>query len=108
MVGAPPVVMLMTCVRALLDDLEEGRESLGRLVRLARLRVAGMKVDDRRAGLCRADCRVRDLLRRDREVGRHRRGVDRSGDGAGDDDFAAGHGASSSRQLKLAVFACGP
>src|SRR5262249_40411386 len=51
------------------------------------LGVAGVQVHDRGAGLRRPDRRFRDLLRRDRQVGRHRRRVDRAGDGAGDDDL---------------------
>ena len=63
MVGAPPVVMLMTQSRALLDDLEERREGLGRLVGLAGLGIARVQMHDRGAGLGRADRRVGDLLR---------------------------------------------
>ena len=64
MVGAPPVVMLTTTLRALLDHLEERRERLRRLVGPAVLRVARVQVDDRRAGLGRADGGVGDLARR--------------------------------------------
>ena len=39
------------------------------------------------AGLGRADGGVRDFLTGDRQVGRHRRRVDGTGDGTGDDDF---------------------
>ena len=75
-------------VRALLDHLEEGLEGLGRLVGLAGLRIAGMDMDERRAGLGRADGGVDDLIGRHRQIGRHGWRMDRAGDGAGDDDFA--------------------
>jgi hypothetical protein len=51
-------------------------------------------MDHCRARFRRADRRIGDLVRRDRQVRRHRRRMDRSGDGAGDDDFA-GHDVSS-------------
>jgi hypothetical protein len=93
MVGAPPVVRFTTALVALLDARQEAAEGFGRLVRLAGLGVARMQVDDRRAGLGRADRRIADLVRRHRQVGRHRGGVDRAGHGAGDDDLALlGHG----------------
>ena len=63
MVGAPPVVMLIDHVGALLDDLQERQEGLGRLVRPAVLRVARVQVDDGRAGFGRADRRIGDLAR---------------------------------------------
>ena len=50
--------------------------------------IAGMQMDDRRAGLGRADRRIGDLLGRDRQMRRHRRRVDRTRHGAGDDDLA--------------------
>ena len=67
--------------------LRNGSERLRRLVGPAVLRVARMQMHDRGAGFGRAERRVGDLLRRDRQMRRHRRRVDRAGDGAGDDDF---------------------
>ena len=76
----------------LLKHLEERRKGLRRLVRAAVFGIARVQVHDRRTSLCRTDSRVRDLLRRDRQVRGHRGGVDRAGDGAGNDDFAGfGH-----------------
>ncbi len=54
--------------------------------------IARMQMDDRGAGFGGADRRFRDLARRDRQMGRHGRGVHGTGDGAGDDDFSVGHG----------------
>ena len=68
MVGAPPVVMLMTQFERCLMTLQERLEGLGRLVGLAGLRVARMQMDDGRAGLRRADRRVGDLLGRHRQI----------------------------------------
>ena len=74
-------------VGALLDDLQERGERLRRLVRASVDRIAGVKVDDRGAGFGRLDGCGRDLLGRHRQVGRHRRGMDRSCERAGDDDL---------------------
>ena len=75
-------------VGALLDHLEERREGLRRLVGTAVLRIARMQMHDRGARFGRADRGIGDLLRGHRQMRRHRRRVDRAGDGAGDDDFA--------------------
>ena len=84
--------------RALLDDLQERREGFRRLIGAAVLRVARMQMHHRGAGFRGADRRIGDLARRDRDMRRHRRRVDRAGDRAGDDDFLAlGH--CSSRYL---------
>ena len=48
--------------------------------------IARVQVDDGRAGLVGCDRVLRDLVRSDRQVGRHRRGVDGTRDGARDDD----------------------
>src|SRR5205823_364823 len=52
------------------------------------LRVARVQVHDRRARLGGLDGRLGNLLRRDGEIWRHGRRVDRTGDRARDDDFA--------------------
>ena len=92
--------------RTLLDDRQELAEGFGRLVRRAGLGVAGVKVDDRGAGLRRADRLVGDLLGRHGQVGRHRRRVDRPRDRAGDDDFACGHNGVPSVRCRLRTYAC--
>jgi hypothetical protein len=48
-----------------------------------------MEMDDGSAGFCRADRRFGDFLACDRQGCRHRWRVDRTGNGACDDDFAA-------------------
>jgi cob(I)alamin adenosyltransferase len=60
-------------IRGLLDHLEEGLERFRPLVRLAGDRIARMQVHDGRAGFRRADRRFGNLLRRHRQIGRHRR-----------------------------------
>jgi hypothetical protein len=75
-------------VGVLLDarqELHEGR----RIGRRAAVRIARVQVQDRGAGFGRADRLLGDLVAGDRQVGRHRRRVDRAGDGAGDDDLLA-------------------
>ena len=52
------------------------------------LRGFTVSLQDRGAGIGRVDRLGGDLVRRHRQVGRHRGGVDRPGDGAGDDDLA--------------------
>ena len=89
MVGAPPVVMFTTTFERCLMTLQERREGLRRLVGPAVLRIARVQMHDRGAGLGRADRGIGDLLGGHRQMRRHRRRVDRAGDGAGDDDFAA-------------------
>jgi hypothetical protein len=74
-------------VGALLDARQEAGEGFGRLVRLAGLRVARMQMQDRRPGLGRRDRLRRDLVRRYGKMRRHRRRMDRAGNGAGDDGF---------------------
>ncbi len=54
-----------------------------------------MQMHDRGASLRRAERALRDLLGRDGQMRRHRRRMDRAGDGATDDDFALGHRRSS-------------
>ena len=51
-------------------------------------RIARVQMQDRRTRFGRADRARRDLVRRDREIGRHGRRVYRSRHGAGDDHFA--------------------
>ena len=75
-------------VGALLDDLEEWREGLGRLVRTAVLRIAGMQMDDSRAGFGCPDGGIRDLRGGDGDVRRHRGRMDRAGNSTGNDDFS--------------------
>ena len=48
-----------------------------------------MQVDDGGACLGGAQGALRDLVRGDRQIRRHRGGVDRAGDGAGDNDLAS-------------------
>jgi hypothetical protein len=75
-------------VGGLLDLRQEARERLRPLVRLAGLRIAGVEVQNRRAGLSRPKRLLLDLVRRDRQIGRHARRVDCAGDRARDDDLA--------------------
>jgi hypothetical protein len=89
-VGAPPVVMLITTLHAGLDLLQERLERRGTLVGPAVLRIARVQVDDRGARLVRADRGFGDLVGGDRQVRGHRGRVDRAGDRARDDDLAAG------------------
>src|SRR3954470_7608599 len=92
MVGAPPVVMLMTAFERCLMTPKERLERLRALVRLAGVRIAGVKMDDGGAGLRGLYGCVGDLLGRHGQVGRHRGRMDRARDGAGDNDFAGcGH-----------------
>ena len=77
-------------VRALLDARQEAGEGLRRLIRLAGLGIAGVQVEDRGAGLRRCDRLNDDLVRRDRQIRRHGRRMDRAGDRAGDDDLVGG------------------
>ena len=77
-------------VGRLLDPRQELHEHLGVGRRPAVLRVARVQVQDRGAGLGRADRAVGDLLRGDRQVRAHGRRVDRAGDRAGDDDLVGG------------------
>ena len=88
-VGAPPVVMLITTFVRSLDLLQERLEGLGRLVGAAVLRIARVQVHERGAGFGGGDRGLGDLLGGDRQVRRHRRRVDRAGDRAGDHHLAA-------------------
>ena len=74
-------------VRALLDHLQERRERLQRLVGPPVFRVASVEMDDGGTGLGRLDRGLRDLVRRHRQMRRHRRRVDRARHGAADDDL---------------------
>ena len=79
----------------LLDARQELLEQRRVLARPAVLGIARVQVQDRGPGLGRGERRLGDLVRRHRQIGRHRRRVDRAGDGAGDDDFAGlGHGSA--------------
>jgi len=71
MKGEPPVVRFHDHVRALLDDLQEGLEGFGGLVRTAILGIARVKMHDSRAGLRRAQGRLSDFFGRNRQMGRH-------------------------------------
>jgi hypothetical protein len=76
--------MLIAAIRALLDTGQEAGESLGRLVGLAGFRIARVQVQDRGAGLCGRNRFGRNLIRRDWEIRRHGRRVDRAGNCARD------------------------
>ena len=97
-------------VGRLLDPRQEAGEGLRRLVGLAGLGVAGVQVQDRGAGLRGGDRLGGDLVGGDRQVGRHGRGMDRPGHGAGDDHLALFGGAAAlacgSRQSARLPFAC--
>ena len=69
-------------VGVLLDAWQEFHEHVGVGRRLAGFRVARVQVNDRGAGLGRTDRSLSDLVRCDRQVIRHGRGVDRAGDRA--------------------------
>ena len=89
MYGAPPVVRFTT---AFVDCLMRGRKrpnASGVWSGLPGLFVARVQMHDRRSGFGRADRRLGDLFGRHRQVGRHRRGVDRAGHRAGNDDLVA-------------------
>jgi hypothetical protein len=79
-------------VGSLLDNWQKRLEGLRRLVGPAVYRIAGMKMHDRGTRLGRAESGFRDLRRRHREVRRHRGGVDRARDCAGNDDLTCRHG----------------
>jgi hypothetical protein len=79
-------------VASLLDDRQERGERLRPLVGLSGLRITGMEMHDRGAGLGGADGGLGDLLRGDRQVGRHGGGMDRARDGTCNDDLiGCGH-----------------
>ena len=92
-------------VAALLDNLEEGFEQIRVLVRPTVNRIACMKMDDRGPRLCRPDRRFGYVFRRDRQIGRHRRRMDRAGDSAADNYFSFGHDFSfrAKRALQVAL-----
>ena len=77
-------------IRGGFDLRQELHEHLWILRRASVLWFARMQVHDRRAGFCRADRRFGDLVRRYRQMRRHRRRMDRAGHCAGNDDFV-GH-----------------
>src|ERR1700688_2205937 len=80
-------------ISGLLDARKELHEDLGIRCRPAVLGVARMQVEDGGAGLGRADRLARYLVRGERQIRAHGRGMDRPSDGAGDDDFpGTGHG----------------
>ena len=74
------------CARV--DLRQKAGKGLGRLVGPAVDRVARMQVQDGRARLGRSHRLIGDLLRRDRQVRRHRRRVDRTRHRTSDDDLA--------------------
>jgi hypothetical protein len=76
-------------LRRLLDTRKEARERLRALVGAPGRLVAGVQMDDGRSRLGRADRRFGDLVSGHREIGRHRRRVDRAGDSTSDDDLVA-------------------
>ena len=68
MVGAPPVVRLMTQFERCLMIFRNGAKASGRLVGLAGLRVARVQMYDRRARLGGTDRGIGDFLGRHRQV----------------------------------------
>ena len=87
--------MLMTAsVRSLMRG-RNCRKTFGIGRRLAVLGVARVQVQDGRPLPRRADGVLGDLLRRDRQIGRLRRDMDRPGHRAGDDDLSGRGGHSS-------------
>ena len=75
-------------VAGLLDAGQELHEDGGIGRRPPVLGIAGMEMDDRGARLRRIDRIPGDLVRGDGQIGRHAGGMDRAGDGAGDDDLS--------------------
>ncbi len=72
----------------LLDPRQELHKDVGIGRRPPVLRIARMKMQDRCPGLGGSDRIARNLVRGQRQVWAHRRGVDRTRDGAGYDDLA--------------------
>src|SRR6266478_2632194 len=72
----------------LLDPRQELHKDLGIGGGPPVLRIARMKVQDRRPGLGGSDRIARNLVRGQRQIWAHRRGMDRTRDGAGYDDLA--------------------
>jgi len=72
----------------LLDSRQERHEHRWVSGRAAVLRVARMQVEDGRSGFGRGDRFAGDFVRRHRQVGRHRRRMDRARHRAGDDGLA--------------------
>jgi len=87
MKGLPPLVRFTTALVACLMRARNGSNARP-LVGPAGLGVARVKMQDRGTCLGGLERRVDDVVRRDGQVGRHGRGVNRPGDGAGDDDLA--------------------
>ncbi len=84
----------------LLDARQEARKGLRTLIRAPGALVARVQMNDCGAGLGGADRRLGDLVRRHRQVRRHRRRMDGAGDGTGDDDLVArSHGVRPSLSL---------
>ena len=94
----PPVVMFTTASVLCLISGRKRMNTAGSGVGSPVSRVARVQVDDRRAGLGRGDRPCGDLLRRDRQVGRHAGRVDRAGDGAADDDLVRHDGSPLTRE----------
>ena len=88
MKGLPPRREVDDGVGGLLDAVRGTARTPRPLVGPAGLGVARVKMQDRGTCLGGLERRVDDLVRRDGQVGRHGRGVDRPGHGAGDDDLA--------------------
>ena len=68
---------------------QERRKGFRALIRLTGFGITGMQMHDGGAGFGGIDRGIRDFLWRYRQCLRHRGGVDRTGHGAGDDDFPA-------------------
>ena len=87
----------------LLDPRQEIHEHRGVGRRPAVNRVAGVEVEDRGPRLRRPDRLLGDLVRGQRQVIRHRRGVDRAGYRAGDDDLVVLRHIGRSYSSKMAT-----
>ena len=74
-------------VDAVLDARQKLPENFGILGRSAVLRVAGMQMQDCGTSFGCADRAGSNFVGRNRQVRRHRWCMDRTGDGAGDDNF---------------------
>jgi hypothetical protein len=97
----PPVVMLMTASVACLMRGRNCMKTAGSAVGRPSFRVAGVQMQDRGAGLRRRDRLLAIWSGVSRQMRRHRRRVDRAGDGAGDDDLAVCHASAHHRELEL-------
>ena len=90
-------------VGVLLDPGQELHEHRGVRRRPAVVRVAGVEVEDRGARLRRPDRLLGHLVRGERQVVRHRGGVDRAGNRAGDDDLVVLRHVDRSYSSKMAT-----